>query len=432
MPLEYPENTGGLGKGGVNPPSFRLARFRPEQEFVRTVYLPIIRSGPQAGPAEVRNVFDFTQPGEFAGQRTVTTVPTQALFLMNAEFLEAAGPRAGPAARRRPRTIDARLEGLWLRVLNRPITAEERADSAAFLAEVRNLNPTAIPHPASFVPGRSCVMPCWPPMNSSCVCDRRPAFDHPLTPIEARHDRPLPYPGGRCDRRQLLRAAACGFGSLALQGMMSGLARAARGPLAARAPHFAPRAKRVIFLFIQGGPSQLDLFDPKPLITRKHGEKISPPIDGNKVTIGVDKYLALAPIAPVRPAATSGMMISDLMPHLASVADDLCLLRAVHTDNEAHAPATLQLHTGVSIDVRPSMGSWFSYGLGTENENLPSFITIHPDSDVRTYGSGFLPAAHQGTPVNRDGRQGSRDQVPGRRRIERRPCNGGGSTSSRG
>ncbi len=211
---------------------------------------------------------------------------------------------------------------------------------------------------------------------------------------------PCSYTSGRCDRRQLLRAAACGFGSVALQAMMSGLARAAEGPLAARAPHFAPRARRVIFLFIQGGPSQLDLFDPKSLITRKHGEKISPPIDGNKVTIGVDKYLALAPVAPVRPRGDSGMMISDLMPHLASVADELCLLRAVHTDNEAHAPATLQLHTGVSIDVRPSMGSWFSYGLGTENENLPSFITIHPDSDVRTYGAGFLPAAHQGTPVN--------------------------------
>ncbi len=204
----------------------------------------------------------------------------------------------------------------------------------------------------------------------------------------------------RCDRRQLLRAAACGFGSVAFQAMMSGLARAAQSPLTARAPHFAPRARRVIFLFIQGGPSQLDLFNPKSLITRKHGEKISPPVDGNKLTIGVDKYLALAPIAPVRPRGASGMMISDLMPHLASVADELCLLQAVHTDNEAHAPATLQLHTGFSIDVRPSMGSWFSYGLGTENENLPSFITIHPDSDVRTYGAGFLPAAHQGTPVN--------------------------------
>ncbi len=205
---------------------------------------------------------------------------------------------------------------------------------------------------------------------------------------------------GRCDRRGLLRAAACGFGSLALQGMMSSLARAAGNPLAAHSPHFTPRAKRVIFLFMQGGPSQLDLFDPKPLIQKNHGLKISPPVDGGKASIGVDKHLALASIAPVRPRGASGMMISDLMPHLASVADDICLLRAVHTDNEAHAPATLQLHTGFSIDVRPSMGSWFSYGLGTENENLPSFITIHPDSDVRTYGAGFLPAAHQGTPVN--------------------------------
>jgi hypothetical protein len=203
----------------------------------------------------------------------------------------------------------------------------------------------------------------------------------------------------RRGRRHFLRSAACGFGSLALQGMLASVARATQSPLSAKKPHFAPRAKRVIFLFIQGGPSQLDLFDPKALIARKHGQKIAPGIDANKVSIGVDKYLALAPIAPVRPRGESGMMISDLMPHLATVADDLCLLRAVHTDNEAHAPAILQMHTGVSIDVRPSIGSWFSYGLGTENENLPSFITIDPDGDVRNYGAGFLPAAHQGTPV---------------------------------
>jgi len=140
LPLEYPENTGGLRKGDVNPPSFRLARFRPEQEFVRTVYLPIIRSGPQAGPGEVRNVFDFTQPGELAGQRAVTTVPTQALFLLNATVLNR---RAIELARRTMAVSgDAgRLDGLWLRVLNRPITVAERADSAAFLAEVRNLDP---------------------------------------------------------------------------------------------------------------------------------------------------------------------------------------------------------------------------------------------------------------------------------------------------
>ena len=202
------------------------------------------------------------------------------------------------------------------------------------------------------------------------------------------------------NRRRFLQASACGFGGLALQHMLSNVAVAASNPLAVREPHFAPRAKRVIFLFIAGGPSQPDLFDPKELIRKKHGEKISPPVDGREVTVGVDKYLALAPVAPVKPRGQSGMMISDLMPHLSSVADDICMLRAVHTDNEAHAPATLQLHTGVGIDVRPSMGSWFSYGLGTENQNLPSFITIHPDSDVRTYGSGFLPAAHQGTPVN--------------------------------
>ena len=139
LPLEYPENSGGLGKGGVNPPHFRLSTFRPEQQFVRTVYLPIIRSAPQPGPAEVRNVFDFTQPGEFAGQRSVTTVPTQALFLMNAKVLK---QRAFDLARRTTTVagVDARLDTLWLFVLNRPITAEERTESVAFLAEVRNLN----------------------------------------------------------------------------------------------------------------------------------------------------------------------------------------------------------------------------------------------------------------------------------------------------
>lgn len=205
----------------------------------------------------------------------------------------------------------------------------------------------------------------------------------------------------RLSRRQILKRSACGFGSVALGGIFSDLARAASGPgpLADRPPHFRARAKRVIFLFMSGGPSQPDLFDPKPLIYRKHGETIRPPVDGHEVSIGIDKYLALAPSVPIRPRGECGMLISDLMPNLAGTADDLCLLRAVSTDNEAHAPATLQLHTGASVDVRPSMGAWASYGLGTENQDLPSFISIHPFSDVRTYGPGFLPAAHQGTPV---------------------------------
>lgn len=194
-------------------------------------------------------------------------------------------------------------------------------------------------------------------------------------------------------RRQWLRQTACGFGALALHDLV----HAASDPLAARIPGMTPKAKRVIFLFMQGGPSQPDLFDPKEYIRSKHGQKISSPLNQNVLQVGTDKFLALGAVAPVQPRGASGMMISDLMPHLAGVADDICLLRGMNADNPQHAPAELQLHTGALADVRPSMGAWISYGLGTENQNLPSFITIHPQSDVRYYGSAFLPAKHQGT-----------------------------------
>ena len=164
-------------------------------------------------------------------------------------------------------------------------------------------------------------------------------------------------PESSYSRRQLLQRAACGFGGLALHGMLAGLAQAAGGPLQAHAPHFTPKARRVIFLFMAGGPSQPDLFDPKELIAKKHGEKISPPlgaVDGKAPALGVEKSLALAPDVPIRPRGQSGMMISDLLPNLAELADDLCQLRAVYTDNQAHAPATLQMHTGVTLDARPS------------------------------------------------------------------------------
>ena len=200
-------------------------------------------------------------------------------------------------------------------------------------------------------------------------------------------------------RRQLLQSAACGFGGLALSGMVAGMARGA-SPLAVRAPHFAPRAKRVIFLFMAGGPSQGDLFAPKDYITQNHGKPIASPVgDDGQLRVGVAKFLPMAPVAPVRPRGQSGLMLSDLLPNMAGVADELCMLRAMVSDNKAHAPAALQFHTGHIAEARPSMGSWISYGLGTENENLPSFITIHPPGDVRTYSASFLPAMHQGTPL---------------------------------
>ena len=196
-------------------------------------------------------------------------------------------------------------------------------------------------------------------------------------------------------RRQWLQRAACGFGALALQD----IARAAWNPLAARIPGMMPKAKRVIFLFMQGGPSQQDLFDPKPFITSRHGQKINSPLRKEVTQVGTEQYLALGPVAPVQPRGQSGMTISDLMPHLATVADDICLLRGMNADNPQHFGATLQFHTGTFAEVRPSMGAWISYGLGTENQDLPSFVTIQPGG-VREYGSAFLPAIHQGTALS--------------------------------
>jgi hypothetical protein len=198
-------------------------------------------------------------------------------------------------------------------------------------------------------------------------------------------------------RRHLLRSTACGFGALALHDLAH--AAPATNPLAVKPPPLQPKAKRVIFLFMGGGPSQMDLFDPKDYIDRMHGQTIESPLRKEVTQIGTEKFLALKAMAPVKPRGQSGMMISDLMPHLASVADDLCLLRGMSADNPQHAGATLQFHTGTFAEVRPSMGAWVSYGLGTENENLPSFVSIQ-GGGVREYGSAFLPAIHQGTRIN--------------------------------
>ena len=198
----------------------------------------------------------------------------------------------------------------------------------------------------------------------------------------------------RSSRRALLQGAACGFGALALADIL----HAANDPAAAIAGHHPARAKRVIFLFMGGGPSQHDLFDPKEFIRQKHGQKIDSPLRPEVTQVGTEKYLALDAMAPVKPRGQSGTMVSDLMPQLAEIADEICLLRGMNADNPQHASAINQFHTGVFTEVRPSMGAWIGYGLGTENRDLPSFVSIHAPG-VRTYGSGFLPARHQGTPL---------------------------------
>jgi hypothetical protein len=202
----------------------------------------------------------------------------------------------------------------------------------------------------------------------------------------------------------MLRQCCVGFGELALGGLLAQIASASAAPtpghpLASRTPLFRPRARRVIFLFMHGGPSHVDTFDYKPALVRDSGKPL--PFDKPRVQFSKTGDLWKSPWE-FRPYGQCGAMISDLFPLTGACADDLCFLKSIHGTNEAHGGALLKLHTGSDRFVRPSMGSWISYGLGTENQNLPSFITINPSAGhggVGNYASAFLPAVHHGTAI---------------------------------
>jgi hypothetical protein len=208
-------------------------------------------------------------------------------------------------------------------------------------------------------------------------------------------------------RRDLLRHSALGFGSLAF-GAIQATASPASNPLAPKAPHHAAKAKHVIFLFMQGGPSQMDLFDYKPRLKELSGQPLPFRLPDNYEAPGLQKTKLMAPISPFRHAGQSGLYMSEWLPETASIADELCLLRAVHVDAEAHAPAVRQMHTGHTVQVRPAMGSWILYGLGTENQNMPGYITLRQvvtgdGGSPQNYSSAFLPVVYQGTPVGAPG-----------------------------
>ena len=165
-------------------------------------------------------------------------------------------------------------------------------------------------------------------------------------------------------RRQLLGQAACGFGSLALTGLLSESALAGSSPLAEKKPHFAPKAKRIIFIFMQGGPSHVDTFNYKPRLDKDNGKKIKFRVArSRKVTA---ERVMKSPWSFKR-HGKCGQMVSELFPNIARHVDDLCFINSMHTNGVAHGPSTLFLHTGATNLVRPSLGSWISYGLGTEN-----------------------------------------------------------------
>jgi hypothetical protein len=219
----------------------------------------------------------------------------------------------------------------------------------------------------------------------------------------------------RPSRRELLQSASCGFGYLALRGLCAEAAATASrrdvDPLAPKPPHFAPRARRVIFLFMFGGPSQMDTFDYKPKLQEDHGKAYTRrggdrPLKQKEPEKAAAKQQAERILfgSPwkFRRHGESGLWVSELFPHLAGQIDELCILRGMHTDTAAHPTAVLEMHTGTFSFVRPSVGAWVLYGLGTENRDLPGFLTITPAArfgGAQNYGSAFLPAAYQGTRI---------------------------------
>jgi hypothetical protein len=223
-------------------------------------------------------------------------------------------------------------------------------------------------------------------------------------------------PDPTLSRRQLLRRAGAGFGALALAGLLAEEARAStpdpNHPLAPRPPHFAAKAKRVIFLFMHGGPSQMDTFDYKPLLRRDHGKPL--PFAKPRVVSSETGNLLASPFKFAR-YGQSGHWVSEVFPRVAEHVDDLCMINGMHGSNSRHGGALLELHTGSDTFVRPSMGSWVCYGLGTENQDLPGFITICPNlshGGVNNWSSAFLPAVYQGTPIGNAGIGSDKARLP--------------------
>jgi hypothetical protein len=221
------------------------------------------------------------------------------------------------------------------------------------------------------------------------------------------------------NRRDWLRQSSAGFGYLALAGLLSGEAgpanaaeTVASNPLAVRPPHFPPQARRVIFLFMHGGPSQVDTFDYKPLLERDHGKPL--PFAKPRVFSAQTGNLLKSPFK-FQQYGQSGAWVSELFPHVAQCVDDLCIVNGMHGSNSRHGGALLELHTGSDTFVRPSMGSWITYGLGTENQDLPGFITVCPTlthGGVNAYSSAFLPAVYAGTALGNAGVSSDQAKIP--------------------
>jgi hypothetical protein len=205
-------------------------------------------------------------------------------------------------------------------------------------------------------------------------------------------------------RRDALRRIACGFGSVALAGLLAAETGAGEkppaNPLAPRKPHFPAKAQRVIFLFMHGGVSHVDSFDPKPRLAELHGKPL--PFPKPRFEFAATGNLLQSPWK-FKKYGASGIEVSELFPHVGACIDDICVIRSMNGGNQvSHGPALLTLHTGDGVFNRPSLGAWVLYGLGSANQDLPGFVTFSPSvyhGGAQNYGSAFLPASFQGTRI---------------------------------
>ncbi len=222
---------------------------------------------------------------------------------------------------------------------------------------------------------------------------------------------PVAHHVSSLSRRHFLRQAGGGAGMLALAGLMAGesaAAAASRPTEGTQPPHFRPRAKRVIWLFMHGGPSHMDLLDPKPELARYAGQPIPASFGHVMTRRNVRKNPLLGPIKAFRPRGQSGLEISDFLPNIARHADDLLVIRSMHGDSVNHPQSVYQINTGGILMGRPSVGSWVAYGLGSENRDMPAFVVLpDPGGGAKggppAWGSGFLPATYQGVTMRTGG-----------------------------
>jgi hypothetical protein len=197
------------------------------------------------------------------------------------------------------------------------------------------------------------------------------------------------------DRRQLLQQLGGGFGLAAAQGVLQG------GDARQQQPHFAPKAKHVIFLFLNGGMSQVDTFDPKPALIKHDGE----PMPGPRIRTDRASGTLMRSPWEFRKYGQSGLEVSDIFPQVAQRIDDFCVIRSMHTDNGNHGPSLQLMNCGHQLPGRPSMGAWVTYGLGTENQNLPGFVVLCPGFPVlgsSLWSSGYMPTTYQGVHIQND------------------------------